>query len=128
VLHLYSANISPGGSDVALSLREAVELQDRSTDLTGIPLRRSHGSLSLLAEIAHLKETLAAKDAHIHTLQTQLSSWRAQAMNEATARNNETRSAYQNEADLIRIIHRQMMEIEILQTPPPPRRRWFGRS
>ena len=112
---------------MALSLQEAVELQDRSADIVGIPLRRPQTNLGLLAEIAHLKETLRAKDEHIGTLQSQLWSWRAQALNETSARITEAKACYQNEADLIRVIHRQMVEIEELKTPAPSRRRWFRR-
>jgi len=113
---------------MALSLQEAVGLQGQTASIIGIPLRRQQTNLGLLAEISHLQETIEAKDEHINTLQTQLWSWRGQAMTEAAARDGDTKAAYEREAEMIRVIHLQMMEIERLQTPAPKRRRWFSRS
>jgi pyruvoyl-dependent arginine decarboxylase (PvlArgDC) len=113
---------------MALSLQEAVDLQGQTASIIGLPLRRQQTNLGLLAEISHLRETIEAKDEHINTLQTQLWSWRGQAMSEAATRHTDVSSAYERESELVRVIHLQMIEIERLQTPAPKRRRWFGRS
>jgi hypothetical protein len=113
---------------MALSLQDAVDLQGKTASIIGIPLRRQQSNLSLLAEVSHLQETIEAKDEHINTLQTQLWSWRGQAMSEAGARDADAKAAYERESELVRVVHMQMIEIERLQTPAPKRHRWFKRA
>ena len=118
---------------MALSLRDALAAYDAPIELVGVPLRPSAAqrvhrpNLDMLAEVAHLKEVLAAKDAHIETLETMVLAWKAQAQNEGRARVLDGERNFERERDLIRVIHHQLIELEG-QAAPPPRSRWWRRG
>ena len=116
---------------MALSLREAVELQERN--IVGIPLRRTE-ILELQAEVAVLKQAINQRDETITLLRGELTTWQTRSL-------ADNRAAFERERQLVSVIHRQMGEIQLLHdselaraTAPPvtepeiPRRKgWFRR-
>ena len=116
---------------MALSLREAVELQERN--IVGIPLRRTE-ILELQAEVAVLKQVIDQRDQTIALLRGELTTWQTRSL-------ADNRAAFERERQLVSIIHRQMGEIQLLHdselahaaNPPvvaaePARKGWFHRS
>ena len=119
---------------MALSLRDAIAVHDKAADaveLVGVPLRHGRdraNTMDLLVQIALLRDTLSAKDAHIATLKTQVWAWKSQATNEAKERIADSRASYDREGELVRVIHHQLIQLEALQSPAPKKRWWLRRG
>jgi hypothetical protein len=67
-----------------------------------------------LVDLIGLRETLAEKEALIAILEKDLSTWRERALNEACARKADSALAFDRERELVRVLHRQLTENDVL--------------
>ncbi len=108
------------------------QTDEAEIELVGIRLDRQAPPRyrDLINEVAHLRDLIAAKDAHISSLETQVWAWRSQASNEVRSHKTTREAAWERECDLIRVIHQQTLVIQGdgESVGEAQRRRWWTRS
>jgi hypothetical protein len=67
-----------------------------------------------LVDIVHLRETVAAQESRIKSLEGELQTWRERAVAEGDARHMEGLAAHRRERDLISVLHHQMLTTQAM--------------
>ncbi len=108
-----------------MALNIAREQTDqRQVELIGVRTDKSH-------EVETMRAVLAAKDAHIDSLESQAWAWRSQASNERRAYRLLQKESWARECELISVIHQQTLLLQNVQrnaTEAARRRHWWNRK
>jgi hypothetical protein len=85
-------------------------------------------ALDNLIDIVGLRERLLEREAQLTSVTKELKRWRAQALNESALRKTETARARHHERELVTVLHRQMVDIDVLSAELSWRRQpWWRR-
>ncbi len=117
---------------MALQIVHPTVETEQTLELIGIRLDRPAPPRyqQLMTEVEQLRALVAAKDAHISSLETQVWAWRSQASNEARSHKATQAVAWERECDLIRVLHQQTLVLqgEGKRVNDGNSRRWWSRG